>query len=228
MIAKRLADVNSRVREAAQRCGRKPDEVTLVAVTKTHPAAVVRQAIAAGIGHIGENRVQETAAKRPEVADSATWHLIGPLQRNKARQALELFDVIHTVDRLQLAERLQYLLKEHWPERVLKVFIEVNIGDEPQKAGVSAGDLEDLAREVATLPQLRLDGLMVIPPFDQSLEQTRCDFRQLADLRNRLRDRLSLPLPDLSMGMSHDYEVAVEEGATLIRVGSAIFGPRRA
>lgn len=228
MIAKRLADVNSRVREAAQRCGRKPDEVTLVAVTKTHPAAVVRQAIAAGIGHIGENRVQETAAKRPEVADSATWHLIGPLQRNKARQALELFDVIHTVDRLQLAERLQYLLKEHWPERVLKVFIEVNIGDEPQKAGVSTGDLEDLAREVATLPQLRLDGLMVIPPFDQSLEQTRSDFRQLADLRNRLRDRLSLPLPDLSMGMSHDYEVAVEEGATLIRVGSAIFGPRRA
>jgi pyridoxal phosphate enzyme (YggS family) len=187
---------------------------------------VVAEAVGAGVTDLGENRVQEAAAKKPGVPP-AVWHLIGPLQRNKARLALETFDVLQTIDRARLVERLQALLEEHWPGRTVSVFLEVNVGAEPQKAGVLPGEVLDLAREVVGAPGLELTGLMCIPPFGSDPEASRPHFRRLAELRRELEQRLGRPVPSLSMGMSHDFQVAVEEGATHVRVGTAIFGPRR-
>jgi pyridoxal phosphate enzyme (YggS family) len=225
VIAERLADVKQRIAKAAERSNRDPNEITLISVSKTHPPEVVSDAVRAGAMNLGENRVQEAAAKKPHVPE-ATWHLIGPLQRNKARLALELFDVIHTIDRPELVLRLQKLLESHWPERRQPVLIEVNVGDESQKAGVAAGELATLATTVLSCDQLRLEGLMAIPPFTQSLEESRKDFRRLRQLRDELQQQLGVSLPHLSIGMSHDYEAAIEEGATMVRVGTAIFGPR--
>jgi len=225
-LTERLAGVRKGIALAADRSGRSPASITLVAVGKKQPQGLVVEAVRAGVTDLGENRVQEAAAKRPGVPP-ATWHLIGPLQRNKARLALEVFDLIHTVDRPQLVERLQLLLEEHWPERVLPVFVEVNIAAEPQKAGVPPEDAAGLAREVVAAPGLDLQGLMCIPPFETEAEASRPHFRRLAQLRDELEQRLGRTLPALSMGMSHDFEVAVEEGATHVRVGTAIFGPRR-
>ncbi|NOZ93391.1 MAG: YggS family pyridoxal phosphate-dependent enzyme [Acidobacteria bacterium] len=226
-LAERLSLVRRRIEAALERSGRPPGSVTLIAVGKTQPAETVALAVRAGATDVGENRVQEAASKKPGVPP-ATWHLIGPLQRNKARLALETFDVIHTVDRMRLVERLQLLLEEHWPGRVLPVFLEVNIAVEPQKAGVSPDHAGDLAREVAGAPSLELLGLMSIPPFVDSPEAARPHFRRLVRLRGELEQDLGRRLPGLSMGMSHDYEVAIEEGATHVRVGTAIFGARRA
>jgi pyridoxal phosphate enzyme (YggS family) len=225
VIAERLAEVKKRIAAAAERSNRDPDDVTLIAVSKTHPAEVVSEAVRAGATDLGENRVQEAAGKKPDVL-AATWHLIGPLQRNKARLGLELFDLIHTVDRPQLAHRLQNLLESQWPERRQPVLIEVNLGEESQKAGVAVAELSNLAATVLSCDRLRLDGLMAIPPFDQSLEATRNDFCRLRQLRDELEQQLGYQLPHLSIGMSHDYEAAIEEGATLVRIGTAIFGPR--
>ncbi len=225
-IAARLAAVRRRIAGAAERSGRDPGGVTLVAVGKTWPAGIVAEAVRAGATDLGENRVQEAAAKRPGVPP-ATWHLIGPLQRNKARLALEVFDVIHTVDRPRLVERLEAVLTERWPGRRVPVYLEVNVGGEPQKAGVSPGEAEGLARLVLQAEPLELVGLMCIPPFVEDPEASRAHFRRLAALRDELQQALGRPLPGLSMGMSHDFEVAIEEGATLVRVGTAIFGPRR-
>ncbi len=226
MIKERLAEVERRITAATERCDRDPGEITLVAVGKTHPAEVLRAAVSAGAGHLGENRIQEAAAKKQQVPP-ATWHLIGPLQRNKARLALELFDLIHTVDRSDLVERLQLLLESHWPERRQPVLMEVNVGEEPQKAGVLPAVSGDLARLIIGCDRLQLQGLMAIPPFDQSNDETRRDFIALRLLRDRLEQDLGMPLPHLSMGMSSDYETAIEEGATIVRVGTAIFGPRQ-
>jgi pyridoxal phosphate enzyme (YggS family) len=224
-IADRLAEVRQRITAAAEASGQDPQSITLVSVGKTFPASVLAEAVSAGVTDLGENRVQEAAAKKAEVPP-ATWHLIGPLQRNKARLALELFDIIHTVDRPELANRLQFLLEQHWPQRVQPVLIEVNIGDEPQKAGVAADEAESFLREVMSCSQLRVEGLMAIPPFGVDPEASRPHFRALRDLRDRLQDRIGAPLPQLSMGMSHDFEIAIAEGATMVRVGTAIFGPR--
>jgi pyridoxal phosphate enzyme (YggS family) len=224
-MADRLAEVRQRIAAAADASGHDPASITLVSVGKTFPASVLAEAVAAGATDLGENRVQEAAAKKAEVPP-ATWHLIGPLQRNKARLALELFDIIHTVDRPELANRLQYLLEQHWPERIQPVLIEVNIGDEPQKAGVEPDEAESFVRDVMSCSQLRLDGLMAIPPFGVDPEASRPHFRALRELRDRLQDRIGVPLAQLSMGMSHDYEIAIAEGATMVRVGTAIFGPR--
>ncbi len=225
-LAERLAEVRGRIAQAAERSGRPPGSVTLIAVGKTKPAEVVAEAVRAGATDLGENRVQEAAAKKPGVPQ-ATWHLIGPLQRNKARLALEVFDVLQTIDRPRLVERLQLLLEDHWPGRVVPVFLEVNIASEPQKAGVLPEDAEELAREVVAVAGLELKGLMCIPPFEMDAEASRPHFRRLAVLREELEQHLGRSLPALSMGMSHDYEVAVEEGATHVRVGTAIFGLRR-
>lgn len=224
-VAERLEAVMRRIEQATVDAGRDAGSVTLVAVGKTFPAEVVREAVAAGAVHLGENRVQEAAAKRPEVP-GATWHLIGPLQRNKAGLALETFDVIHTVDRPELVDRLAMLLERDHPDRRLPVLLEVNVGDEQQKAGVLPEDCEALLRDALAQPTLRVDGLMAIPPFETEPEASRRYFRSLRELRDRLQDAVGRSLPHLSMGMSHDFEVAVAEGATHVRVGSAIFGPR--
>lgn len=217
--------MQERVVAAAKTAGRDPRDVTLISVSKTHPAEVVDEAVAAGALDLGENRVQEAQAKKPGVRE-ARWHLIGPLQRNKARVALEVFDVIHTIDRPEIARRLQFLLEEHWPDRVLDVLLEVNIGDEPQKAGVSPEDLPELLDEVRTHDRLVVRGLMAIPPFAAEPEASRPYFRSLRELRDRVETETGRSLPELSMGMSHDFEIAVAEGSTLVRVGTAIFGAR--
>ena len=224
-ISERLSVVRGRIVAAAEAAGRDPREVTLITVTKTHPAEVVDEAVIAGAHDLGENRVQEAQAKKPGVR-AARWHLIGPLQRNKARVALEVFDVIHTVDRLEIADRLQFLLGQHWPDRVEDVLLEVNIGNEPQKAGVAPADARGLLDAVRDHDQLVVRGLMAIPPFAAEPEASRPFFRSLRELRDRLQDETGHALPALSMGMSHDFEIAVAEGATLVRVGTAIFGPR--
>jgi len=224
-IADRLTDVRRCVAAAATASGREPDSITLIAVGKTFPAEVVAGVVAAGAADLGENRVQEAVAKKPEVP-GARWHLIGPLQRNKARAALEVFDVVHTLDRPEIADRLQYLLAEHWPERRLEVLVEVNVGSEPQKAGTLPEDAAELAQHAHGCDRLSVRGLMAIPPWGRDPEESRPYFRALRELRDNLQQQIGRGLPELSMGMSHDFELAIAEGATMVRVGTAIFGPR--
>jgi len=221
----RLFAVRQRVDAAARDHQRDAAEITLIAVGKTFPAEVVNEAVEAGATDLGENRVQEAAAKKPGVA-AARWHLIGPLQRNKARAALEVFDIIHTVDRLEIADRLQFLLAEHWPGRRLDVLLEVNLAAEPQKAGADPEDAVELLQHALGCDRLAVQGLMAIPPWEDDPEASRPWFRELRELRDRLEAEVGHPLPELSMGMSHDFEIAIAEGATMVRVGTAIFGPR--
>lgn len=223
----RLEQVNSRVEKAAADSGRCASDVVLIAVSKTKPFGLVNEALKAGAYHLGENRVQEAAAKKPKIDADAIWHLIGPLQRNKVKLALETFDLLHTLDRSSLANRLQFLLAEHWPDRSFPVLLEVNIGEEPQKAGVMPSDAVELANLVVReCPALRLDGLMAIPPYAEDPEAVRPHFRALRRLRDSMQQDIGIELPHLSMGMSHDFEVAISEGATMVRVGTAIFGTR--
>ncbi len=224
-LANRLDRVQRRIEEAATIAGRDPSEITLIAVGKTFPAGIVREAVDAGATDLGENRVQEAVAKRP-LLPPARWHLIGPLQRNKVRSALENFDVIHTLDRPELADRLQNLLVEHWPGRRVPVLLEINNGRESQKAGVLPDEAEDLLRHALACDRLDVRGLMAIPPWGDDPEASRPHFRELHRLRDELQQAVQVALPDLSMGMSHDFEVAIAEGATLVRVGTAIFGAR--
>ena len=224
-LSVRLAAVRRRVDAATIDCGRDPAVISLISVGKTFPAAVVNEAVTAGATDLGENRVQEAVAKRPEVA-KARWHLIGPLQRNKARAALEVFDIVHTVDRFEIADRLQYLLTEHWIERVLDVLVEINVAEEPQKAGALPEDARELLEHVLGCDRLSVCGLMAIPPWAEDPEASRPWFRKLRELRDRLQYEVGHSLPELSMGMSHDFEIAIAEGATMVRVGTAIFGPR--
>jgi len=224
-LSVRLAAVRRRVDAAAIDCGRDPAVISLISVGKTFPAAVVNEAVTAGATDLGENRVQEAVAKRPEVAE-ARWHLIGPLQRNKARAALEVFDIVHTVDRFEIADRLQYLLSEHWTERILDVLVEINVAEEPQKAGALPDDARELLEHALGCDRLSVCGLMAIPPWAEDPEASRPWFRKLRELRDRLQYEVGHSLPELSMGMSHDFEIAIAEGATMVRVGTAIFGPR--
>jgi pyridoxal phosphate enzyme (YggS family) len=224
-LAERLDRVRRRIAAAAAGAGRDPSEVTLVAVGKTFPAEVVREAVVAGATDLGENRVQEAAAKRPLIP-AARWHLIGPLQRNKAKLALDSFDIIHTIDRTELADRLQNLLVEHWPARRLPVTLEINVGRERQKAGALPEEARDLLLHAMSCDRLEVRGLMAIPPWGDDPEASRPFFRELRELRDELQQTVQVALPELSMGMSHDFEVAIAEGATLVRVGTAIFGAR--
>lgn len=226
-MAVAYAQVRREVDEAAERAGRSPSEITLIAVSKTQPARLVDEAVADGALDIGENRVQEAAAKRTEVTRDAIWHLIGPLQRNKAALALRTFDVVHTLDRPELADRLQLLLERDWPDRILPVLLEVNVGGEAQKAGVEPDEAAGLLRHVGARTRLEIRGLMAIPPWTEDPEASRPHFVALRELRERLQDDIGRGLPELSMGMSHDFRVAIEEGATMVRVGTAIFGRRR-
>lgn len=275
-IADNVARIGERIAAAAARAGRRPEEITLVAVSKTFPAARIREAYEAGVRHFGENRVQEWEAKAAQLADlrDATWHLVGHLQSNKARRAVELFSAIDSVDSVAVAERLERIVGEmrntntevteaqRSQRRVgaqlaaprsprLPVSIEVRLALEESKHGVEPNELPRVVQAVLALPHLELRGLMCIPPWCEKPEDSRRYFRRLRELRDEARGRLdaerlsagrapqtsrgtpplhgaqqAAPLPELSMGMSHDFEVAIEEGATQVRVGTAIFGAR--
>lgn len=217
----RLRKVQDRIRAACERVGRDPAEVKLVAVSKTHSADVVREAIAAGLTVFGENKVQEAEGKIRDVGrDGIEWHLIGHLQSNKARRAVQLFDVIESVDSLELAERLERICEEEGRDS-LSVFLQVDLAGEVTKSGVAESDVGELADYLQSCKHLRLNGLMILPPFFDDAESTRPYFQRLRAIRD-----LILPGGDLSMGMTNDFEVAIEEGATVVRVGTAIFGAR--
>jgi len=224
-IQENIQRVEERIRKACSRSGRRPEEVRLIAISKTFPAARIREAYQAGLREFGENRVQEAATKIDDLKDlPITWHLVGHLQTNKAKRARELFRWIHSLDSVRLAEKLHQAAREG--ER-LPVLLQVNLGGEETKSGVGENEALRVAEEVSRLGSLDLRGLMLIPPFFEDAENARPFFRRLRELRERIRAGLpQLALPELSMGMSHDFEVAIEEGATMIRVGTAIFGPR--
>ena len=229
-IAENLERVQERVARAAERAGRRVEEVTIVAVSKTFPFEAIREAYDAGLRHFGENRVQEWESKEARVADlGATWHLIGHLQSNKARRAAGIFDRVDSVDSFALAQKLDAAVAERGAanDKRLRVLIEVRLGDESTKSGIAEAGLGALAEGVAGLANLELLGLMTIPPFLDGPEQVRPYFSKLRELGEDLARRLGRLLPVLSMGMSHDFEIAVEEGATEIRVGTALFGARR-
>jgi PLP dependent protein len=228
----RLEAINKRIAAACERAGRQASDVTLVAVSKTVPADRIREAIEAGVRILGESRVQEAAAKIPELERLSAerkveWHLIGHLQSNKARRAVELFDAVHSVDDLKLAERLDRVAGDSGKR--LPIFIEVNIGGEESKSGVAPGAVLQLCEQIEKLPRLELKGLMAVPPLSGDPENARPFFRHLRRLRDEAR-RAGVggaALNDLSMGMSDDFEIAIEEGATFVRIGSALFGARQ-
>jgi PLP dependent protein len=227
-IQTRVRSILDRISAAAHRAGRRAEEITLVAVSKTHPAEAVRGAVRAGITNLGENRVQEAETKIVEVGrDFARWHLIGHLQSNKARRAVQLFDVIHSLDSVGLARRLDRACAE--TERApLPVLVQVDLGHELTKSGVTERDLPALLEAVAECRHLKLIGLMTLPPFFEQAEATRSFFGRLRALRDEAKEegRFGNGAGELSMGMTHDFEIAIEEGATMVRVGTAIFGRR--
>ena len=221
--------VFERIAEACRRAGRSETDVTLVAVSKTVPAGRLRAAVLAGLTTFGENRVQEAAGKQDAVPGS-TWHLIGPLQSNKARRAVALFDCVETVDSAEIAHRLDLLVAEHGPAagraETLPIYLQVNVDRDPAKAGLNPGEVEQAVDEIGALEHLRLEGLMTVGRLVTEAEQARPTFRALAVLSDRLRRTNPALGPGLSMGMSDDFEVAIEEGATVVRVGRALFGER--
>ncbi len=217
--------VLARIAAACARVGRDPAEVTLLAVSKTVPAEVLRDAVAAGLDLLGENRVQEGLAKAPEVP-GARWQLVGPLQANKVRKALAVFESVQTVDSVALAERIDRLAGETRPAARYPVLLQVNVDDDPAKAGFLPADLEAAVDRLGELPHLDLRGLMTIGRLVDDPEAARPTFRRLRALSERLRARGAPIGPALSMGMTDDFEVAVEEGATIVRVGRALFGER--
>lgn len=225
----RYEQVLERVERAAAKAGRTPGEICVVAVSKTQPADIVAEAIEAGLLVLGENRVQEAREKHDEIgpglAARAKWHLIGTLQRNKARMVPGLFDVVESVDSLALARELARRV-ESAGSGPLEVMIQVNTGDEPQKGGASRDEVPALLKEIRQMASLRAIGLMCIPPLGRSPEESRSHFQALRGLRDKMLAAGHSTVQALSMGMSSDFEVAIEEGATHIRVGTAIFGPR--
>ncbi|HVZ40698.1 MAG TPA: YggS family pyridoxal phosphate-dependent enzyme [Candidatus Kapabacteria bacterium] len=223
-IARNLADVRTRADAAALRAGRNPAEVTILGVTKTKPASTVRAAAMAGIITIGENYVQELVAKHDELGDIVRWHMIGHLQRNKVRLVAPFVAMIHSVDSLRLAREIG--LEASSLGRSIPVLLQVNTSGEESKFGVEPGAVLELARSIAALPGVELEGMMTIAAFLNDVELLRPMFRLLRELRDDAARALGHPLPHLSMGMTHDFETAIEEGATLVRVGTALFGLR--
>jgi hypothetical protein len=229
-IAENIAQVRERIRAAAVRAGRDPASITLMAVSKTFPAESIREAYASGIRVFGENRVQEFTGKAGAVRDlpDARWHMIGHLQSNKAGKAAELFHAVDSVDSLKLAEKLDEAAQA--AGRKVPALIEINVGGEAAKTGIApdSGELDRLLGEMARLQHLEVRGLMTVPPYAEDPEGARPYFRRLRELRAQIAVRrlAGIDMEELSMGMSHDFEVAIEEGSTCVRVGSAIFGSR--
>jgi PLP dependent protein len=229
-IAQNVAEVRQRIVAAARRAGRDPEEITLMAVSKTFPPERIREAYDAGLRIFGENRVQEFTGKAPALRDlqETEWHMIGHLQSNKAAAAVEAFAAIDSLDSVKLAEKLNACAKR--PGKKLGVLIEINVGGETTKSGLSpdSDDLEELLTAAPRFEQLEFRGLMTIPPFTEDAQEARLYFRKLRALRDQIASRhLPAIFTDvLSMGMSHDFEIAIEEGSTCARVGTAIFGQR--
>ena len=220
-----LGDVRAKIAAACARAGRDPSDVEIVAVTKTHGAEVVKEAWDAGLRIVGENKVQEAAWKKPASVTGPMWHLIGHLQSNKVRHALELFDFIHSVDSAKLADRINQVADDIGASP--HVLLEVNVSGEKSKSGMRPEEVEPTVRHIMeACSRLTVEGLMTMAPFSENPEDTRPYFRRLRELRDDVEQTLGVGLPRLSMGMSGDYEVAVEEGATWVRLGTVLFGER--
>jgi pyridoxal phosphate enzyme (YggS family) len=216
-----------RIGEAAARAGRNPQGIKLLGAAKSQSIDLVRSAIRAGVTLLGENYVQEAQEKKEQLPERAEWHMIGHVQRNKAKKAVAIFDVIESVDNIALARELHK--EAHKQNKTMRILVEVNLAGEPSKSGVAKEHVEGLLRAAAELASLRIEGLMAVPPFRENPQEVRPYFQRLRELRDRLRElRLeNVNLTELSMGMTHDYAVAVEEGATIVRIGTALFGPRK-
>src|SRR5256714_9704228 len=223
-ITENLARVREQIAESAKKAGRALDDIDLVAISKTHDAERVREAIKAGQQLFGESRVQEARAKIPELPSSTRWHFVGHLQKNKIRHALPLFEVIHSVDSLALAQDINRIAEEDGLHP--RVLLEVNVAGEGSKFGFAPDKLRAEMESLLALPRLAILGLMTIPPVAEEAEASRKYFVQLRELRDRLQSEFRVDLAQLSMGMTQDFPVAIEEGATLVRVGTAIFGER--
>jgi pyridoxal phosphate enzyme (YggS family) len=223
-VAENLERVRERIAQAAAKAGRAVDEIELVAITKTHDAERVREAIEAGQILFGESRVQEARVKIPELPSNLRWHFVGHLQKNKIRHALPLFELIHSVDSLSLAQEINRIAEEEGMHP--RVLLEVNVAGEGSKFGFPPDNLRRDMEALLALPRLSIEGLMTIPPLANEAEASREYFVDLRKLRDRLETEFQMKLPYLSMGMTNDFPVAIEEGATLARVGTAIFGER--
>lgn len=225
MVSENLKRVKERIAAACESVGRDPAEVKIVAVTKTHPPEVIREAVKAGINIIGENRVQEAEEKYNEIEARVEWHMVGHLQRNKVRKALSIFSMIESLDSLRLA--LEIKKESAKRGQITPCLIEVNTSGEETKFGVAPRELAELVTEVLKLEHIKLVGLMTLGPLTEEEDRIRRSFVQLRELRDRVENIFGCYLPHLSMGMSEDFEIAVQEGATMVRLGRVLFGPRR-
>jgi PLP dependent protein len=227
-VAANYRKIIDRISEAAQKANRSPQEIKLLAAAKSQSIELIRAAVAAGVRLIGENYVQEAESKKQVIAETVEWHMIGHLQRNKVKAALNTFDLIESLDSVALALELDEEGRKRG--KTVRTFIEVNLGDERSKAGIGRDKVAELVKRAGELAHLRVEGLMAVPPFNEDPEEVRPYFRALRNLQTELQC-LQIPnarLAELSMGMTHDYPIAVEEGATLVRIGTALFGPRKA
>ena len=226
-VAANYHKIIDRIGEAALRAGRNPQAIKLLAAAKSQSIDLIQAAIAVGVRLIGENYVQEAESKRQVISETVEWHLIGHLQRNKARAAIQIFDLIQSLDSAALAMELDKAGRKNG--KTICTFIEVNLGDEQSKSGIGQDKVAELLKRVSDLSHVKVKGLMAVPPFKENPEEVRPFFRALKDLQSEL-ECLTIPnvsLHELSMGMTHDYPVAVEEGATIVRIGTALFGPRK-
>ena len=219
-----LETIRQRIKAACDRADREPNSITLLAVSKTHPPETIKTAADLGLIFFGENKIQEAKAKIPLCQGKLRWHFIGHLQSNKCRDAVELFEMIQSVDSLNLAREISKRAEQ--AAKQMPVLLEVNVAGEASKFGYSPGKLSAELKELNSLPRITVQGLMTVPPFAIEPEKSRPHFRRLRELKSQCEEILGAPLPQLSMGMSGDFETAIEEGSTLIRVGTALFGPR--
>lgn len=227
-VAGNYHKILDRISEIAGKCGRHPREVKVLGAAKSQSVGLIRQAIAAGVTLIGENYVQEAETKKAQVLESVGWHMIGHLQRNKAKAAVEIFDLIETLDSVALALELEKQGKRIGKK--IRALVEVNLAGEESKSGIAKDDLASLLEAVAKLDHVAVEGLMTVPPFREEPEESRPYFRELRKLKGKFNAQRipHVDLQELSMGMTHDYPVAIEEGATIVRIGTALFGPRKA
>jgi len=224
-LAENLDSIQQRIRAACHRAGRNPESVTLLAVTKGQPPEVVSEAAKLGVTFFGENKIQEAKAKIPLCSGKLRWHFIGHLQTNKCRDAVELFEMIHSVDSLHVAQEISKRAEQ--AGKTMPILLEVNLAGEASKFGYRPEKLEAELNQINALPRLEIHGLMTVPPWTSNAENVRPVFRQTRELKSKLEQTLGAPLPHLSMGMTGDFEVAIEEGATFVRIGTALFGPRK-